>query len=605
MTISSGKLNRILKASSLLNSTRDVDYILDFLLKECISLIPGGDTGVIFLYNDATQLLEPKVAVGFKDTIHKVHLKPGESMTGAAFLLKETLFLDTPAKISKFMSTIRQSNLENILPVDDIGLGALQGSICCPLISKDECIGVIVIDNFMGIESLYEEDARVLEAISIQATIAIINAHSHENEKFQRKALERTNMLLEEERNRYQFATNIHNKFTDMVLRGNSIRNILDAASEIVKHEIYYLDVFCNILHHSSLGYENATMPSQGNLASIRKSYYHALKFGNMYLHAFPIMVNNDLMGWICVHAKESQLSEINFIAIEKATTTVALELLKNYELTDMEQSIKGDFFDGLVLNQKSEYIIKSAQEYNFNFGKSHRIGIIDFDQSDLAKDKKRQFKRMLTYTYKSFNTALLEKFPGSVAVIRKGRIILILETSPIRERFELIDFMESSLAVLRQSVLKHIGSNELRIGISSIITDTAGFKKAFEQAEYALHLTVSIKKEKPYLFFEDLEVKSLLIQNDRASLDSFLERTLGKLIRYDRKSKGDFLETLRVYIRSNGSWTYTKDHLHIHGNSLNYRLSRISEILGITLNNYYDRLKIQLALEIMDLEKT
>ena len=98
MTISSGKLNRILKASSLLNSTRDVDYILDFLLKECISLIPGGDTGVIFLYNDATQLLEPKVAVGFKDTIHKVHLKPGESMTGAAFCLRKPSFSIRPRK---------------------------------------------------------------------------------------------------------------------------------------------------------------------------------------------------------------------------------------------------------------------------------------------------------------------------------------------------------------------------------------------------------------------------------------------------------------------------------------------------------------------------
>ena len=64
-----------------------------------------------------------------------------------------------------------------------LGSVRFKGPYAVPLISKDECIGVIVIDNFMGIESLYEEDARVLEAISIQATIAIINAQSHENEK--------------------------------------------------------------------------------------------------------------------------------------------------------------------------------------------------------------------------------------------------------------------------------------------------------------------------------------------------------------------------------------------------------------------------------------
>ncbi len=604
MTISSEKLNRILKASNLLNSTKDVDYILNFLLQECIDLIPGGDTGVIFLFNESKQLLEPKVAVGFNDSIHEVNLKPGESMTGAAFVLKKTLFLDTPDLIAQYMSTIRMQNLSNILPVDDIGLGALQGSICCPLISKDDCIGVVVIDNFKGKDQLVNADVPVLEAISVQATIAIINARNHENEKFQRKALERSNLLLEEERNKYEFATNIHNQFTDMVLKGNSISGIINAASEILQRPIYHFDVFCNIQHQSKDSYMLALKSERIQKSLLFRPYYHTLTIDDTFLHAFPIMVNGDLLGWICVHATSPRLSEINFIAMEKATTTIALEILKNYELIDMEQSIKGDFFDGLISNQKSEYISKSAQEYNFDFEKSHRIGIIDFKQQLLTKDRKRLFKRIMTYAYRSFNTALLENFPGSVSVIRRNRIILILETSPINQRYQLIDFLESSLAVLRQSVLKHTAADEIRIGISDIITHTTGFKKAFDQAEYALNLTTSIRKEKPYLFFEDLEVKSLLIQNERSTLDTFLERVLGALIQYDRKSKGDFLETLRVYIRSNGNWTYTKDQLHIHGNSLNYRLGRISEILKLSLQDYYDRLKIQLALEIMDLQK-
>ncbi len=54
--------------------------------------------------------------------------------------------------------------------------------------------------------------------------------------------------------------------------------------------------------------------------------------------------------------------------------------------------------------------------------------------------------------------------------------------------------------------------------------------------------------------------------------------------------------------IKSNGNWFYTKGKMHIHGNTLSYRLKRIEEILGLDLEDYNHRLKIQFALEIMEI---
>ena len=63
-----------------------------------------------------------------------------------------------------------------------------------------------------------------------------------------------------------------------------------------------------------------------------------------------------------------------------------------------------------------------------------------------------------------------------------------------------------------------------------------------------------------------------------------------------------DLFDTLKMYIVTNGNWTLTKDSLHIHGNTLTYRINRLKEILGCDFNEYRERFKIQIALEILDI---
>ena len=89
-------------------------------------------------------------------------------------------------------------------------------SICCPLIYREECIGVIVIENFESHVSLTSKDIPLLEAISIQATIAIINARNYERQLRNTIELEKYNKMLEFERNKYRYSTSLHSRFTEI-----------------------------------------------------------------------------------------------------------------------------------------------------------------------------------------------------------------------------------------------------------------------------------------------------------------------------------------------------------------------------------------------------
>ncbi|MCS6803348.1 MAG: helix-turn-helix domain-containing protein [Chloroflexota bacterium] len=80
-----------------------------------------------------------------------------------------------------------------------------------------------------------------------------------------------------------------------------------------------------------------------------------------------------------------------------------------------------------------------------------------------------------------------------------------------------------------------------------------------------------------------------------RAFRDDWLER----LAAYDRRHKTQLVQTLAVYFDAHGSPTEAAERLHLHRNTLLYRLQRIREITGRDPDDPRARLAFHLALRI------
>ena len=101
---------------------------------------------------------------------------------------------------------------------------------------------------------------------------------------------------------------------------------------------------------------------------------------------------------------------------------------------------------------------------------------------------------------------------------------------------------------------------------------------------------------------FSDLGILRLLLQvPDLAELRSFAADVLGKLSMHEHEHKSEYLTTLACYFRENNSPQRASRILHVHPNTVAYRVKRIEEITGLRLDNYTDRLIAQVALEILD----
>jgi DNA-binding PucR family transcriptional regulator len=73
----------------------------------------------------------------------------------------------------------------------------------------------------------------------------------------------------------------------------------------------------------------------------------------------------------------------------------------------------------------------------------------------------------------------------------------------------------------------------------------------------------------------------------------------LDRLITHDRQYNTDYVTTLRVYINSFGDMRAAAKSLHLHPNSLRYRIKRLTEIGGLDLGDPKLRLALQLLLEM------
>ncbi len=77
----------------------------------------------------------------------------------------------------------------------------------------------------------------------------------------------------------------------------------------------------------------------------------------------------------------------------------------------------------------------------------------------------------------------------------------------------------------------------------------------------------------------------------------SFREQLLGPLEDYDAGRNSDLVRTLEVFLACSGSWSRTAARLHVHVNTLRYRIRRIEELTGRDLGTLEDRVDFFLAL--------
>jgi hypothetical protein len=82
---------------------------------------------------------------------------------------------------------------------------------------------------------------------------------------------------------------------------------------------------------------------------------------------------------------------------------------------------------------------------------------------------------------------------------------------------------------------------------------------------------------------------------------DDFIHPLVKWLIEYDRREGKDYAKTLRAYIFANGSFSKAADILHMHRNTVIYRMKQIEELLEYDFSRLEFNFHFELSFRILD----
>jgi hypothetical protein len=139
--------------------------------------------------------------------------------------------------------------------------------------------------------------------------------------------------------------------------------------------------------------------------------------------------------------------------------------------------------------------------------------------------------------------------------------------------------------------------------GVGSAADDRGGLPRSRKEAERALAVARLAPAPGAPLVFEDCWARAALIRVLDPTVVADLETVtpLWRLREQDTAHGTDYLPTLHAWLEHQGNIRTAAQRLHIHANTLRYRLTKIEQTVGINLADPDIRLVLALQLKALD----
>ncbi|KAB2343267.1 PucR family transcriptional regulator [Actinomadura rudentiformis] len=149
------------------------------------------------------------------------------------------------------------------------------------------------------------------------------------------------------------------------------------------------------------------------------------------------------------------------------------------------------------------------------------------------------------------------------------------------------------------QTLAPGLTDSGLAVGVSDVVA-AGELRGAVEEARYARRLAAGRTDPVCVVGHDELATHVLLLASVPDDVrHMFRVRLLDPLRTYDEEHKADLIRTLETFLQNSGSWTRCAEQLHLHVNSVRYRIQRIEELTGRNLSRLEDRVDFFLALRL------
>lgn len=410
----------------------------------------------------------------------------------------------------------------------------------------------------------------------------------------------------------------VHEQFMIVMIEGKGIEDVIQVVHDNIKNPVVLGLNFSNNIIEQLGGVDEAVRkeilkdvktfynPNDGK-GRIKRLYEDKVLINGKFIKrmVMPIVLKDNVYGHIFTWSTNTPLGGFDLSIIESAATTIALAILQELSIKEVEIRYRSEFFDDLISvdAKRKRKALERARFFNLKPNDFYVIEVMSFK---LKFEDERDDEYFFEYLQDYLNTTVTTvegimnylDLNGIVSTKLNGVQILLgfEEAKAIDDK--LMDFNTRLIEALEE----RFKNMEVKIGVGRAYKGLDNVNKSFSDAVKTIR-TGKVLTNKEVVTFDELGIFKILCQDFLTEeLEDFYNTTLKPLVDYDNKKSTELVKTLETYFKYNGNLTRMSEHLYTHYNTVLYRINRINDITCMDLDNPNDRLNLEIALKIQEL---
>lgn len=389
----------------------------------------------------------------------------------------------------------------------------------------------------------------------------------------------------------------------DSLITNKGLQEILDIGYKLIENPIVLFDISFKILGQTKLIELDEPIWKESLIKGyFPNEYVSKIKtfkcVEKVYKSRFPVLeglvtekyekmisniiIHNKIVAHLKVFECNRPFKNSDFEIVSFLSNIISSEMQK----TKFFQSTKGVMYEYFIADllegkvKESEAIEERIKYLDLNFKKNFYIISIS---SDAFNDENSPVLQIRDY--------LENMISDSKSIIYKDYIVMFIS------RRHKNGLLEKELKTLEEFLI----TNRLRAGFSRCFTSLTEAQKHFLQSLKALKLGTRMHKNKCFFQYNNYAIYHMMDVHSVETLKDFCHPSLLALIEYDKQNNTNYIQSLYTYISKDKNKVATADLLHIHRNTLNYRIAKIREITEFDLDDKDLLFHLNLSFKILE----
>jgi len=399
--------------------------------------------------------------------------------------------------------------------------------------------------------------------------------------------LDEVTAKLKIERDYLKQANEIQRKLTHELLSKQGLQKIVDLLFETTGLPIFIEN------EHNKIIVKSSNVPLDFDLENIQSKSTTFVKISpEISLLRTPILFEQQIKGYCSfIYSTNDQPTDLEYMVIDKASLTASVILLNENIKINTEQNVKRNFLSDVLEGRMEEKEIYKIAYY-LNFPPDEPYWMLTLERTNRQSGLNHDIE-VSEELVRHLHLFLKERNINAIVSQKSDKILMLIEYKTFKA---LCTEPQIFITQLLNYCLRRFEQYGFNIGVSTVVENISEINVLYNETLAALKAK---NPKKQIYFFDDLEMESVLFQvQDEHLVDRFVSKQVGRLIEVDKEF--DLTKTLYAYIENGMNINNTSKVLSMSISGLRYRLSKISEILEIELDDTRSIFSVYMALRIL-----